>query len=227
MYWTSVALSRSVASSSAWRGFMRRCRTRRGSSPLGGDDADVLALCFRAFAGTAGDAELDLVRRAQALVAVLQFNGQADGIVDAVAAPGRADAGFHRAQRLAVGVARFETGRDQLFPDQRQLLDAGTEHVDACAAGDLGVQAVLLGHRADRDQAVCRHLAARHARHHGVGARPSGYCRGSSRWCPAGWRVPSSARSRSIPTPGCWRRAACKRRSPSPCRACAAGRRRS
>ena len=44
---------------------------------LGGDDADVLALRFRAFARAARHAELDLVRRAQALVAVLEFDREA------------------------------------------------------------------------------------------------------------------------------------------------------
>src|SRR5690606_6608174 len=58
----------------------------------GGDHAHVLALRLGAFARTAGDAELDLVRRAQALVAVLQFDREAHAVIHAVAAPGRADA---------------------------------------------------------------------------------------------------------------------------------------
>src|SRR5690606_41590146 len=89
---------------------------------LGGDHPDVLALRLGAFAGAAGDAELDLVRRAQPLVAVLQRQGHADAVLHAVAAPGAAHAGFHRAQRLAVGMAGFETGLDQLGPDVRQLV---------------------------------------------------------------------------------------------------------
>jgi hypothetical protein len=67
-------------------------------------------------------------------------------------------------------VAGFEAGGDQFFPDQRQLFHAGAEQVDALAAGDLGVEAVLLGHLADRDQAIGRDFAAGHARHHRVGA---------------------------------------------------------
>src|SRR5471030_2146233 len=135
-----------------------------------GDDADVLALRFGAFAGAAGHAEFDLVRRAQTLVAVFHFNRQADAVVDAEAAPRRADAGLHGAQRFAVGVAGFETGGDQFLPDQRQLLDARAKQINALAAGDLGVQAVLLGDHADGDQAIGRDFAAGHARHHRVGA---------------------------------------------------------
>nr|GEU28124.1 hypothetical protein [Tanacetum cinerariifolium] len=137
---------------------------------FGGDDAHVLALRFRAFARAAGHAELDLVRRAQPLVAVFQFDGEANRIIDAVPAPGGPHAGFDRAQRLAVGVARFETGRDQLFPDQGQLVHPGAKQVHPRAARDLGVQAVLLGHHAHGDQAIGRDLAARHARHHGIRA---------------------------------------------------------
>jgi len=110
------------------------------------------------------------VWRAQALVAVLQLHGQADAVLHTVAAPGGAHAALHCAQGLAVRVARLETRSDQLFPDQRQLLHPCAKHVHARAAGDLGVQAVLLGHLAHGDQAVGRDLAAGHARHHRVGA---------------------------------------------------------
>ncbi len=83
---------------------------------LGGDDADVLALRFGAFAGAAGHGQLDLVRRAQALVAVLQVDREPDAVLHAVAAPGRADAGLHRAQGLAVGVAGLEAGQRSVPP---------------------------------------------------------------------------------------------------------------
>src|SRR5207248_3415846 len=75
---------------------------------LGGDDAEVLPLGLGALAGTAGDRGLELVRRAQALVAILQADGQRDRVLHAAAAPGAADARLHRPQRLAVGVARPE-----------------------------------------------------------------------------------------------------------------------
>src|SRR5690606_8288430 len=126
---------------------------------LGGDDADVLALGLGTLTGAAGDAELDLVRCAQALVAVLQFQRHADAVLHAVAAPGAADAGLHRTQGLAVGVPGLETGRNQLGPDIRQLVQLGAEQVDTLATGDLGVEVVLAGH-----------LAQHNARHHRVGA---------------------------------------------------------
>ena len=137
---------------------------------FGGDDADVLALRLGAFARAAGDRELDLVRRAQALVAILEIDREPDAVLHAVAAPGRAHAALHRAHRLAVGVAGFEAGVDELAPDQRQLVHLRAEQVDALAAGDLGVQAVLLRDRADDDELVRRDLAARHARDDGIGA---------------------------------------------------------
>lgn len=115
---------------------------------LGGDHADVLALSLGALSGAAGHPELDLVGRAQALVAVLEPDRHAHAVLHAVAAPGAAHAGLHRAQRLAVGVAGLEAGLDQLAPDCRQVLQAGPEQVDALAAGHLGVERVLLRHLA-------------------------------------------------------------------------------
>src|SRR5258708_3388184 len=82
------------------------------------DHADVLALRFRTFARAAGDAELDLVRRAQTLVAVFYIDCETDRIAHAVAAPGRADTRLHRTHRLTVCVTGFKAGRNQLFPDQ-------------------------------------------------------------------------------------------------------------
>src|SRR5690606_39088335 len=117
-----------------------------------------------------GDAELDLVRCAQALVAVLQFQRHADAVLHAVAAPGTADAGLHRTQGLAVGVPGLETGRNQLGPDIRQLVQLGAEQVDTLATGDLGVEVVLAGHLAQHYELVRGDLAAGNARPHRVGA---------------------------------------------------------
>src|SRR6185503_11161041 len=119
---------------------------------LGGDDADVLALGLGAFARAAGHRELDLVRRAQTLVAILQVDGEAHRILHAVAAPGRTHAALHRAQRFTVGVTRLEARVDELLPDERQLVHLRAEQVDALATGDLGVQAVFLRDRADGDE---------------------------------------------------------------------------
>src|SRR5207249_4299009 len=75
---------------------------------LGGDQAEVLALRLGALADTAGDGRLELVRRADAAIAQLDPDGQADGITHAVAAPGRADAALDGPHRLAIGVAALE-----------------------------------------------------------------------------------------------------------------------
>ena len=165
MYLMSVGVSRSRASRSR---VARLHAAVAGDievpAAFGGDDAHVLALRLGALARAAGHRELDLVRRAQALVAILEIDRETDAVLHAVAAPGGADAALHRAQRLAVGVAGFHAGIDELLPDQRQLVHLRAEQVDALAAGDLGVQAVLLRHLADDDELLGRDLATRHAR---------------------------------------------------------------
>ena len=85
-------------------------------------------------------------------VAQLQGDRERDGVLHAVAAPLRADARLHRAQRLAVGVPGLEPGVDQPLPDRRQLLEAGAEQVDPLAAGDLRVEPEVRGDLADVDQ---------------------------------------------------------------------------
>ncbi|MNQ48476.1 hypothetical protein D3C85_623550 [compost metagenome] len=137
---------------------------------VGGDDADVLALGFRTFAGTAGDAELHLVRGANALVAVLEEDPEADAVLHAEAAPGAADAGLGHAQRLGVGLTGLESGRQQLAPDGGQIILLGPEQADALGAGDLGVELVVAGHFGHRQQPFRGHFTAGHARDDGVAA---------------------------------------------------------
>ena len=137
---------------------------------LRGDNPNIFPLGFRAFAGTAGDGHFNFVRRAQPLVAMFEGDRQAGGVLDAVAAPGRTDAGFHRPQGFAVGVAGFESRLGQLAPDCRELFQARAEQVDTLAAGHLTVQLIAFGDLADRNQTVRRHLSRRHARHHRIGA---------------------------------------------------------
>ncbi len=110
---------------------------------LGGDDADVFALRFGAFAGTAGDAELHFVRGADAFVAVFQRDAEADAVADAVAAPGAAHAGFRHAQRFGVRVAGFKAGGNQLTPDFRQVVLLRAKQADTLGAGDFGVEVVF------------------------------------------------------------------------------------
>ena len=168
---TAVSSSTSEASRSAWRG-VRAAVAADVDVPalLGGDEAEVLALRLGALAHAAAHRALELVRRANALVAVLDADGEGGRVLHAVAAPRRADAALHRAERLAVRVAALEPGRDELLPDLGELLDARAEEVDALAAGDLGVEAVLLGDLSEGDELVRRDLAARYARHDRVRA---------------------------------------------------------
>ena len=135
-----------------------------------GDHADVLAAGLGAFAGAAGDAHLQFVRAAQAAVAQLQRDREGDGVLHPEAAPGGADAGLHGAQALAVGLAGLEAGVHQFLPDVRELLQPGAEHVDPLAAGDLGVEAVLLGDGGDHAELLRGDLAAGDPRDHRVAA---------------------------------------------------------
>ncbi|GKT86390.1 LOW QUALITY PROTEIN: cellobiohydrolase A [Colletotrichum tofieldiae] len=144
---------------------------------VGGDEAEarrsgysLLVLGFGALAHTAADTALDLVRRADALVPLLQPHRHADAVADAVTAPRRADAALDRSQRLGVRVPRLHAGLDQHPPNVQQVLLLGAEHVDALPAGDLGVEVVLGRHVADGDELVRGDLAGGHPRDDAVGA---------------------------------------------------------
>src|SRR5690606_2003303 len=93
------------------------------------DDADVLTARLRALTGTARHPHLEFVRGTQAAIAQFESDGHPHRILDAVAAPGGADATLDGPQRLAVCLPRFHAGVDEPFPDLRELLDAGTEQV--------------------------------------------------------------------------------------------------
>src|ERR1700730_11759555 len=73
-------------------------------SLIGCNHADILALRLSAFTGASRYAELDLVRRAQASVTVLDFDGEANTVLHAEATPCRADAGLHCTHGLTVGM---------------------------------------------------------------------------------------------------------------------------
>src|SRR5690606_21666065 len=135
---------------------------------VGRDDAEVLALRLRALTNAAADGRLQLVRGAQALVAILDADREADGVLHALATPGRADAALHGAQRLAVGVAALEASVDELLPDVGEVSDVGAEQIHALAARDLRVETEALGDLAEDDELVGGDLPSRHARHDGV-----------------------------------------------------------
>ena len=56
-------------------------------------------------------------------------------------------------------MARFESCIDQLAPDQGQLMDLRAQHIDALAAGDLGIEPILLRNLSDRDELLRRDFA--------------------------------------------------------------------
>src|SRR5262249_2527692 len=60
----------------------------------------------------------------------------------------------------------------ELLPDVGQVLDARAEQIDALPAGDLRVEAVLLGDAPEHDELLGRDLAPRNARDYRVEARP-------------------------------------------------------
>src|SRR6476660_6482502 len=98
--------------------------------------------CASAHARATGDGALQLVRRAEPLVAILHSHGEPDRVLHAEATPGAADARLHGTERLSVGVTGLEARGDELLPDVRKLLEPRAEHVHALPAGDLRVEAV-------------------------------------------------------------------------------------
>ena len=110
------------------------------------------------------------MRGANALVAVLEEDPEANAVLHAEAAPGAADAGLGHAQRLGVGLTGLEARRQQLAPDGGQIILLGPEQTDALGAGDLGVELVVAGHFGHRQQPFRGHFATGHARDDGVAA---------------------------------------------------------
>src|SRR5882724_12670552 len=137
---------------------------------FGGDDAEVLALGFRAFPDAARHSRFDLMRRAQAAVAFFDTDRVADAVVQSEPAPGAADATFDGAERLAICVTALEAGIDQLAPDQRKVGQMGAEHIDPLGAGDLGIEAIFLSNLPDGDQLLRCDLSTGDPRHYGISA---------------------------------------------------------
>src|SRR5207253_11460247 len=92
------------------------------------DDADILDARFGAVAWAARHRELHLVRRVHAPERALELLAHARRILRAEAAPFRAHARLHRAQRLRVRVARRHA---EIVPDRGQVLLLHAEEVDA------------------------------------------------------------------------------------------------
>src|SRR5690606_2374215 len=160
-YLISVSRSRSAASKSAWRGFIPPLPHTYRFHPFSVAMMPTSLLCASALSRVQPDTAYLSLCGALSPLAVPDHAREADAILHAVAAPGRADARFHGAHGFAVRMARFEPGVDQLFPYERQLVHLRAEEIDALTARDLRVKTVLLRDRADRDQLVRGDLAAR------------------------------------------------------------------
>ena len=130
----------------------------------------IFPLRFCTLAGTTGHRHFDLMRGTQALVTMLQRHRQPGRVLHAIATPGRTDAGFHRAQRLAIGVPGFKPGIHQFLPDGRKLLQACAKEIDTLTTGDFAVKLIAFGYLPDGNQPIRRDLAGRHTRHNGVGS---------------------------------------------------------
>ena len=135
-----------------------------------GDDTDVFALGFCTLTGTTGYCQFHFVWRTNTAIALFQHNGHAYAVLHTITAPGGADAAFNGTHGFAIGVSAFETGVDQLFPDQWQLMGLRAEQVDSLAAGDLGVQIILFTDLADGDQSVGGDFTAGYTRHDRISA---------------------------------------------------------
>ena len=97
----------------------RRCRRRRGCSPSRSRSGRSPCPGPRRTRGRTPRRPPSACAAPGALVALLDPDGEADRVLHAVPAPGRADAALHRPERLAVGVPALEARRDQLLPDVR------------------------------------------------------------------------------------------------------------
>ena len=127
-------------------------------------------------------ASLTLCGRPRPPAHLLELDAEPGRILRAEAAPFGADAGLHRAQRLAVGVAGDEPGGVEVGPDRRQVLLLDAEQVDALAAGDLdGRDVEFLGDVGDRAQFARRWSARPTCAARPNRCRPSGCWRGRAR----------------------------------------------
>src|SRR3546814_18995619 len=92
---------------------------------------------FRSVPRPAGARQLHLVRRPAARGEFLELDAESGGILGPETAPFAADAGFHRPERLAIGMARDHAGRVKIGPDAGQVFLLHAEQIDALAAGHL------------------------------------------------------------------------------------------
>ena len=135
------------------------------------DHAEILDRRLRAVAGAARRRDLELVGHPRAPGHMLDLDAKAGGILGAETAPFGPHAGLHRAQRLAIGMARHHAGRIEIGPDGGQVFFPDAEDIQALAAGHLDHRGVIFfDHVGDRAQFLGVGEPAPHARHDRVGA---------------------------------------------------------
>mmetsp|Transcript_21805 Transcript_21805/g.64289 ORF Transcript_21805/g.64289 Transcript_21805/m.64289 type:complete len:742 (+) Transcript_21805:219-2444(+) len=138
-------------------------------SVLGGDHAEILTDSLGAFPRASAHPALHLVRGADALVSILDPYGEADRILNAVAAPRRSDARFDGAEGLPVRVSALESGVAQILPNVGELMLRRAEEIDPLPSRNLGVEVVLVGGDAEGDELIGAELSSRDAGYDGIG----------------------------------------------------------
>ena len=104
---------------------------------INADHPEILDRGFGAIARTARDRDLELVRHIAAPGQLLDPDAQPGRILRSEPAPFGADASFHRAQRLGIGMAADHARGVEIGPDRGQIFLADAEDIDPLPAGDL------------------------------------------------------------------------------------------
>lgn len=104
----------------------------------------LLVLRLRTFPDAPRDSRLELVRRPDALVPVLQLDGHADTVFNTETAPCGPHTTLDCPQRLCIRMSRLHARLHQRRPDVHQILLLRSKHVYPLPASDFAVKPVLL-----------------------------------------------------------------------------------
>lgn len=135
----------------------------------GEENNSLLVLRLRTLPDTPRHRRLELMRRPNTLIPILQPNRQARTIPHAKAAPRRPHTRLNRPQTLRIRMATLHPGSNQLRPDLHQILLPRAKHIDPLPPGNLTVQPEPLRHVPDDDEFVGGDLAPRDAGDDGEG----------------------------------------------------------
>ena len=104
---------------------------------VGSDETEVLALRLGTFSNATRYSSLELVRRSNSFVTLLQLNGERDRISDSISTPGSSDARLDRSKRLSVGGSRFESSLVQSLPDIGEIGLLSSKEIDSLTSSHL------------------------------------------------------------------------------------------